>query len=81
MKEIQINIKQLNRLYQSDMSLGTIADQLGISLSTLRNKLNVLGWRRTPKTRKIKLNLKKIQEFHKLGLTREEILKKLNIFR
>jgi len=81
MNRIQLNLKQLKKLYQSDLSLEKIADIMDIHSTTLRNHLKTLGWTRIPKTRKIKLSKKKIQELQKMGLTNEKILQKLKICR
>ncbi|MBR6412235.1 MAG: hypothetical protein IKS41_03625 [Alphaproteobacteria bacterium] len=81
MNKIELDIDKLKELYKSDLSLGGIADRMNISLSTLRNYLKDLGWKREPHTREIKLNPEKIKHFYKLGLTREDICKKLKICR
>ena len=81
MKKIEIDVNRFKLLYESDLSLQEIADKMGVSLTTLRNKLKLLKWKRSAKTRKIKLNIKKIEELRKIGLSREDIIKKLKISR
>ena len=81
MNKIELDLVQLKALYEADISLNKIADRLNIHLSTLRNRLKDLGWERAPRTRKIKLNPQKIQKLYRLGLNREDILKKLKITR
>ncbi|MBE6449950.1 MAG: hypothetical protein E7013_04610 [Alphaproteobacteria bacterium] len=81
MRKLQIDLIKLKSLYETDISLADIAKSMGISLVSLRNKIKELGWKRQRKSLKIKLNIKKIEELQRIGLTTEQILQKLKISR
>lgn len=74
-------LKKLEKLYQSDMTLDEIARQLNVGKTTLTQKIRELGWERKPRLKKKTVNANKIKELIELGVSDKDIQKKLNIGR
>lgn len=74
-------LKKLEKLYQSDMTLTEIAESLKVGRRTLQQKIRELGWKRKPRLKKKSTDANKIKELIDLGVSDKDIQKKLNIGR
>lgn len=78
---LEKRMDKLGQLYQTDMTLAEIAHKMGVSQTTICDKIKELGWKRTPRCKKKVVNERKLKELLKLGLSDVQICQKLHIGR
>lgn len=74
-------INQLKYLYQTEMTLPEIAEQLKVSKTTLQQKIKELSLKRNPRHKKKTIDTKKLEELLELGVSDKKIQEKLHIGR
>ena len=76
---IDSNKQEIINLYDSDLTLDQIAEELSIGKTTLRNKINELGLTREPRLRRKNITKENIQSLEEQEFNYREIARKLNV--
>ena len=72
-------LRELKRLYRTDMSIEEIAKQLHVGRTTLQQKIRELGLKRPPRIRKKEIDEKLLKDLVKMGVPSVKIAEKLHI--